>query len=115
MNYKDFYAQSIEHPVEFWKQQSKAIDWLLEDELNLPFYSDQRIRQKFALATLYYATNGDQWTQNGKFLGGGIFGTNASGQMMVSEGKHFHQQVKNLLLVGSTVGDRVEEHLLLGK
>ena len=27
MNYKDFYAQSIEHPVEFWKEQSKAIDW----------------------------------------------------------------------------------------
>jgi hypothetical protein len=48
--------------------QSKAFQWILEDDINLSFYSYQRIIQKFTLATLYYATSGDGWTQRGSWL-----------------------------------------------
>ncbi|CAB9499050.1 Leucine Rich Repeat [Seminavis robusta] len=40
--------------------QFMAFEWLLEDP-NLPFYSDGRLKQKLALASLYYATSGDTW------------------------------------------------------
>ena len=41
--------------------QSKAFSWMLRDP-NFGLYLPNRIRQRFALATLYYATNGDDWT-----------------------------------------------------
>jgi hypothetical protein len=37
-----------------------AYDWLLQDP-HLDIYSEERKLQRFALATLYYATLGDQW------------------------------------------------------
>ncbi|CAB9529979.1 Leucine Rich Repeat [Seminavis robusta] len=49
--------------------QSRAFEWLLEDAQNIPSYTtDHRIKQKFALATLYYATNGHNWVRNDKWL-----------------------------------------------
>ncbi|CAB9510720.1 leucine rich repeat [Seminavis robusta] len=48
--------------------QSRAFEWLLEDSHKLPFYEDSRIIQKFALATFYYATNGDHWYTNTNWL-----------------------------------------------
>ncbi|CAB9499045.1 Leucine Rich Repeat [Seminavis robusta] len=47
--------------------QFMAFEWLLEDP-NLPFYSDGRSKQKFALASLYYATSGDTWMDNTNWL-----------------------------------------------
>ncbi|CAB9499041.1 Leucine Rich Repeat [Seminavis robusta] len=47
--------------------QFRAFEWLLEDP-NLPFYSDARARQKFALASLYYATGGETWLDNTSWL-----------------------------------------------
>jgi Leucine-rich repeat (LRR) protein len=48
--------------------QSNAFKWLLADEVNLPSLSDERIKQRFALATLYFATNGDMWVVNKNWL-----------------------------------------------
>lgn len=41
--------------------QSKAFSWMLRDP-NFGLYSPNRMRQRFALATLYYSTNGDDWS-----------------------------------------------------
>ncbi|CAB9506900.1 Leucine Rich Repeat [Seminavis robusta] len=48
--------------------QSKALEWLLEDVQYLAHYEDQRIVQKFALVTLFYATDGHRWTTNTSWL-----------------------------------------------
>ncbi|CAB9521894.1 Leucine Rich Repeat [Seminavis robusta] len=48
--------------------QSKAFEWLLDDSDKLWSYSDDRIKQKFALAALYYATNGEFWAENSNWL-----------------------------------------------
>ena len=47
--------------------QSRAIDWLADDVQSFSFtYSDRQLLQRFALATLYYSTNGKEWnTGNG--------------------------------------------------
>ncbi|CAB9518113.1 receptor-like protein kinase [Seminavis robusta] len=47
--------------------QSKAFRWVLEDPI-LMTYEPWRIIQRFALATLYYATEGDQWLENTDWL-----------------------------------------------
>jgi len=41
--------------------QSRAFSWMLRDP-HFGKYLPNQIRQRFALAVLYYATNGDQWT-----------------------------------------------------
>ena len=40
--------------------QTKAVQWMKEDP-NLEDYSEGRLVQRFALATLYYSTGGDDW------------------------------------------------------
>jgi hypothetical protein len=40
--------------------QSAALEWL-RSPLNNAFLSDERIIQRYALSTLYYATNGEKW------------------------------------------------------
>lgn len=47
--------------------QSQALTWLV----NQPFsgdYSDSRLIQRYALATLYFAMNGDRWFNNDNWL-----------------------------------------------
>ncbi|GKZ00680.1 hypothetical protein MPSEU_001020100 [Mayamaea pseudoterrestris] len=53
--------------------QSKAVDWLAQYDLLVrpvptKLHSRQRFVQRYALATLYYALSGQQWTKNHKFL-----------------------------------------------
>jgi hypothetical protein len=48
--------------------QSQAYQWLLADKGSLPDLSAERIKQRFALATLYFATNGDRWLTNSNWL-----------------------------------------------
>ncbi|CAB9522320.1 Leucine Rich Repeat [Seminavis robusta] len=52
------------YTVEAWKDpsspQSKAREWLRADP-NIGSYSQDRRLQRFALASLYYATNGNRW------------------------------------------------------
>jgi hypothetical protein len=43
--------------------QAKAFTWLERDS-DLNFFSDFQRLQRFALATLFYATNGEQWSNN---------------------------------------------------
>ena len=47
--------------------QSRAFNWLLDDKLvfNMP---DEQIKQRFALAMLYFSTKGDDWTNNTNWL-----------------------------------------------
>lgn len=53
-----------------WTPQNQAYNWLLEDP-NLSLYSNQTKIQRYALATMYYSTNGDNWTNNAGWLGHG--------------------------------------------
>ncbi|CAB9499058.1 LRR receptor-like serine threonine-protein kinase [Seminavis robusta] len=48
--------------------QSRAYDWLLDDIQSSPFLSYDRIKQKFALVVLYFATGGDNWLKNTNWL-----------------------------------------------
>ncbi|CAB9499060.1 leucine rich repeat [Seminavis robusta] len=48
--------------------QSRAYDWLLEDTDSLLFLSHDRIKQKFALAVLYFATGGENWLTSTNWL-----------------------------------------------
>ncbi|CAB9506893.1 Leucine Rich Repeat [Seminavis robusta] len=48
--------------------QSKAWQWLWEDQDSLVSHSNDRIKQRFALATLYYATAGNDWNNNTNWL-----------------------------------------------
>ena len=47
--------------------QALAYEWLLGDP-DIGIYSEERRIQRFAMATLYYATNGDYWTNNASWL-----------------------------------------------
>lgn len=49
--------------------QGLAWDWLLEEDKEiLSSLSEDHIKQKFALVTLYYATGGDTWRINDRWL-----------------------------------------------
>ncbi|CAB9518092.1 Leucine Rich Repeat [Seminavis robusta] len=48
--------------------QGRGYQWLMEDTINIPLLSDERIKQRFALATLYFATSGDNWLANNNWL-----------------------------------------------
>ncbi|CAB9512857.1 Leucine Rich Repeat [Seminavis robusta] len=48
--------------------QSKAWHWLLKDREFLPSSSEDQIKQRYALVTLYYATRGDLWTDKNGWL-----------------------------------------------
>lgn len=49
--------------------QSKAFHWLLEDmEQQIGSQQNDRINQRFALATLFFATDGHLWTNNTNWL-----------------------------------------------
>ena len=49
--------------------QYSAAKWLSE-EVNFTSYSNQTVIQRYALATLYYSTNGDEWNQANRWLTG---------------------------------------------
>ncbi|CAB9523027.1 Leucine Rich Repeat [Seminavis robusta] len=61
----DTTLMSLEDP---FSPQSKAFKWLFNDTAYLPHYSDDRILQRFALATFYHATNGPFWANNENWL-----------------------------------------------
>ncbi len=50
--------------------QNNALKWLAGNA-NLDSYSDERKIQRYALATLYYSTNGDSWKNKNGWLGDG--------------------------------------------
>jgi tetrahydromethanopterin S-methyltransferase subunit B len=50
--------------------QNKALEWLADDT-NLESSSNETIIQRYALATLYYSTNGDSWDNNTLWLDSG--------------------------------------------
>jgi len=47
--------------------QSRAFDWLYQDPV-LFDYTEQRLRQRFALASLHYSTNGTAWIRDKDWL-----------------------------------------------
>ena len=48
--------------------QGKALSWTIGDALLNTNYSDERILQRFALATLYFSTGGESWYDNSGWL-----------------------------------------------
>ncbi|CAB9516496.1 Leucine Rich Repeat [Seminavis robusta] len=48
--------------------QARAFDWLMEEGDKLESLSEDRIIQKFALAALFFATNGNTWKTNTSWL-----------------------------------------------
>ncbi|CAB9507786.1 Leucine Rich Repeat [Seminavis robusta] len=48
--------------------QAMAFEWLLEEIDSLKSLLDGRIIQRFALATLFYSTNGENWAMNANWL-----------------------------------------------
>ncbi|CAB9501344.1 STYKc [Seminavis robusta] len=61
--------QALQNPA---SPQSQAYKWLLDDlQTNLNstmLYSEDRIKQRFALATFFYSTNGNNWTSQIRLL-----------------------------------------------
>ena len=47
--------------------QFRALQWL-QSNANIGMLSDQRLLQRYALATLYYSTGGEQWTTSPAWL-----------------------------------------------
>ena len=45
--------------------QSQSLDWILSDPFSSDGLSDDRLVQRFALATLYYSMDGDNWDRGG--------------------------------------------------
>lgn len=64
-----FPEQTLEALHDPASSQSMAMSWLLEDP-NLDTYLEKywRVRQRFALATFYFATAGDGWELNDRWL-----------------------------------------------
>lgn len=56
--------QALKEPC---SPQSRANAWMMQDP-NLDVYGVERKLQRFALATLYYSTSGDQWKNNHLWL-----------------------------------------------
>lgn len=50
-----------------WSPQGKAYAWLVQDTKGV-YYPPRRILQRYAMATLYYATFGDAWLANDFWL-----------------------------------------------
>ena len=48
--------------------QRQALEWILTDTYSSEGLSDYRLLQRFALATLYYSTNGTEWRNGGGWL-----------------------------------------------
>lgn len=48
--------------------QNDALYWLANNNTDLDTYSDERKIQRYALATLYLSTNGDDWTDNADWM-----------------------------------------------
>ena len=48
--------------------QNKAFNWLAANKANLGTYTNIIIIQRYALATLYFSTNGDNWRDNAFWL-----------------------------------------------
>jgi hypothetical protein len=48
--------------------QSKAFNWLVTNNTNLGTFSKELIIQRYALATLFFSTNGDSWFNNAFWL-----------------------------------------------
>lgn len=64
--FPDYTLASLKDPE---SPQARALTWLLEDPY-LPQYiqKEWRVRQRFALTTLYHSTRGDEWNENAKWL-----------------------------------------------
>jgi len=48
--------------------QYQALDWLLQDPF-YPTYSGARVVQRWAMATFFFSTNGNNWDQSDNWLG----------------------------------------------
>jgi hypothetical protein len=55
--------------------QYKASYWLLEHDSLQVAWNDVRFKPRYALATVYYALNGDEWIKAEHWLGDGDFCT----------------------------------------
>jgi hypothetical protein len=51
--------------------QSKAFKWIVTNNTNLGNFSEEIIIQRYALATLFYSTNGDSWSSSNLWLDNG--------------------------------------------
>ena len=49
----------------YFSPQNKALDWILSDTYSSDGLSDDRLLQRFSLATLYYSTNGGNRSHGG--------------------------------------------------
>ncbi|CAB9508927.1 LRR receptor-like serine threonine-protein kinase [Seminavis robusta] len=56
--------QALQGPA---SPQSRALDWIRQDVFN-QIYPQFRLRQRYALATFYYAMNGTSWTHSKNWL-----------------------------------------------
>ncbi|KAL3809228.1 hypothetical protein ACHAXA_005276 [Cyclostephanos tholiformis] len=64
--------------------QYRAFAWLVADESYAQVYTTQRLLQRYALATLYFATNGPNWLKNEENDVGGAFNDTSINQADVS-------------------------------
>jgi hypothetical protein len=50
--------------------QNKALNWLANNNTNLEEYTDDQKIQRYALATLFYSTNGTSWDKKDEWISG---------------------------------------------
>jgi hypothetical protein len=64
--------------------QSMAFNWLVTNHTNLLTLSPEQIIQRYALATLYYSTNGDSWNNRERIFGWMVVMSVAGGTILIS-------------------------------
>ncbi|CAB9497088.1 Leucine Rich Repeat [Seminavis robusta] len=60
----NYTLHTLKYDTNYTKPQSKAHLWMKNDP-NLHNYTEERLIQRFAMATFYYATVGEEWTHQG--------------------------------------------------
>ncbi|CAB9515064.1 Leucine Rich Repeat [Seminavis robusta] len=98
--------------------QAKAYAWLLGNSTSLETCSNERLIQRFALATIYYATRGDYWVKHRGWLDWETHECNwQQSQAYLEDSPQLHcdemGQIKAIALMGNNVVGSIPKEVSL--